>query len=454
MKAFRLKIILIILATASLILVLFFKINYSETIAVLAPCEQQLSKSACEKIGQMMIVGFGGLKQDKNAKILWEDPKGTVFDTNSNIAKMIKKYNIGGVILFTEPFYNKKTKAFIRERNIQNPDQVKKLNTALQQYSEKMRQENHLPPLPLLISIDQEGGVINRLPSSLGFPLKTFIPQALGANEEKIFDLPPEKQPEEKQKSLSDTRDYANKMAEELISNQFNTNFFPCVDININPLNLIIGGKGRSFSSHPEIVSDQAQEFIKVFQEKNLIAALKHFPGHGSSQGDSHIGLVDVTNSYQKEKELLPYRVLINNGYQDLIMTTHVINGQIDKTQCKKGPIEDSKTWCPGTMSALTLKKLLREELGFKGVIVSDDMTMGAIVNEYSLELALEKAINAGVDMFIIANNTEDNTELAINTVAKLVKEGKVSEAEIDRAYHNIVEMKMRHFPISKAVPH
>lgn len=412
--------------------------NASNSPSPLA-CEQQLSKQTCEKIGQMMIVGFGGLKQDVNGNILWEDPNGLVFRENASIAKMIKDYHVGGVILFTSPFRNKKTKVYIRERNIQNPEQVKSLNNALQEYSKKIRKEQEFAEIPLLITIDQEGGMVDRMPYELGFPQKTLIYQAFGANEEKSLT-----DGEEKNKALSQTRTYANMMANELKNGEFNCNLIPCVDVNINPINPIIGGRGRSFSANPDIVIDQAKEFISAFHEKNIITALKHFPGHGSSLEDTHVGLVDVTQTYQKDKELTPYRDLIKNGYQDLIMTTHVINGQIDNTQCKAGAIDDPTTWCPGTMSQKTLKTLLREELGFKGVIVSDDMTMGAITNEYEIEIAFEKAINAGIDMFIIANNTQNDTEKVISTIAKLVKEGKVSEQEIDRAYNNIVALKRR----------
>lgn len=436
----KIPIILGVLAITSVfMLIKFSNPSYNTVDAALPPCQEQLSKKSCEKIGQMLIVGFGGLKQDQNGKILWEDPNGTIFSERSNVANMIKNYHIGGVILFTRPFRHVKTRAFIRDRNIQNPKQVKELNLALQEYSHKMRNENNFSALPLFITIDQEGGTVDRLPFDLGFPLKTFIPQALGTNEERVFDIE-----SERLKALSQTENYATQMADELIGSQFNCNLIPCVDVNINPLNHIIGGRGRSFSANPKIVYDQAQTIIKAFNAKGLTTAIKHFPGHGSSQKDSHEGLVDVSDTYQKEQELLPYQLLIKEGYQDFIMTTHVINGQIDKTQCKKGPLEDSTTWCPGTMSKATLKGLLRQELGFKGVIISDDMTMGAIANEYPLEVALEKSINAGVDIFIVSNNTEDNTAIVINTIAKLVKEGKVSEAEIDRAYQNIIELKKR----------
>ncbi len=405
----------------------------------LPACQSQLSSTMCEKIGQMLIIGFGGLKQDKNGKISWQDPDGTQFNKNSIIAKEIKNQHVGGVILFTRSFFNNKTGRFIQGRNVQNPVQLARLTRALQNYSSQVRKQEGLPDLPLLITIDQEGGVVDRLPSAMGFPQRTFVPQALGANEDIVLT-----NIKLKQTAIKQTRRYADKMADVLFTNHFNVNFAPMVDVNINPLNPIIGGIGRSFSANPEVIVDQAWQFIEAFHHKGIIATLKHFPGHGSSTGDTHVRLVNVTDTYQRDKELIPYQKLINRGYQDIIMTTHVINGQIDRSQCKFGSQEDQNTWCPGTMSYATLTKLLRQRLGFKGVIVSDDMAMGAIANEYPLDIALEKAINAGVDMFIVSNNTQDNTEQTINTIAKLVKEGRVSEAEINRAYQHITTLKNR----------
>lgn len=151
-----------------------------------------------------------------------------------------------------------------------------------------------------------------------------------------------------------------------------------------------------------------------------------------------------MTKDFEMDKELLPYQNLIQSGFQDMIMISHVINGQIDKTQCRAGNINDSTTWCPGTMSYATVARLLRDKLGFKGVIISDDMTMGAIANEYPLEIALEKAINAGVDVFIFANNYEYETEKAVNTIAKLVKEEKIKIERIEESYKRVTELKIR----------
>jgi beta-N-acetylhexosaminidase len=399
-------------------------------------CQQIADKQLCNKIGQMLIIGFGGFKQDENGKVLWDDKDNTQFKTSSLIAQHVANNHVGGVILYTRPFRDVKTGEFIRDRNIQTPKQVAKLNQDLQNYNTRMISDQNLEPLPLFISIDQEGGAIDRLPATLGFPVATLLPQALGAKEEVVL---------KKETAIKETYVYAKKLAKEISDANFNLNFAPTVDININPTNPIIGGKGRSFSADHKVVYDQAKQFIKAFNEYKISPVLKHFPGHGSSLGDTHVGLVDVTETYQKDKELYPYSKLIKDGYDGMIMTTHVINGQIDQTQCRSGSKTDHPTWCPGTMSKKTLTGLLRDELGFKGIIVSDDMTMGAITEEYDLRETLKKSINAGVDIFIVANNYEDQTNAMINTIAQLVKDGEIKRERIDESYDRIVAFKKKH---------
>ena len=296
-------------------------------------------KQLCNEIGQMLIIGFGGFGQDKESgKVLWDDINHVNFNKRSVIARHIAEDNIGGVILFERPFYNTTDGQFIRDRNIQNPAQVTKLNKDLQDYNDEVQLKRKVDSLPLFIAVDQEGGRIDRLPVYRGFPVVTLLPQALGLKEEMANKKGSQ---EEKRAALKETYDYAKKIAQELSDLNFNLNFVPTVDININPTNPIIGGMGRSFSSDHEVVVDQARQFIQAFNERKIIAALKHYPGHGSSSSDTHVGLVDVTNTYQKGQELYPYRELIRNGYDDMIMTTHVINGQIDKTQCKEGAKDD-----------------------------------------------------------------------------------------------------------------
>ncbi|CAL7962853.1 beta-N-acetylhexosaminidase [Gammaproteobacteria bacterium] len=421
-------------------------------------CRQTESKQLCDEIGQMLITGFGGFKQDANGKVLWDDKDGTQFNKDSVIAQNIAANHVGGVILFMQPFRDVKTGVFVHDRNIQNPVQVTKLNQDLQGYNNKVRQIQGLEMLPLFIGVDQEGGRIDRLPALQGFPVKTLVPQALGANEEKF--MPPSWVSNrllaswykffspcaaKRETAINTTYKYASNLAQEISALNFNLNFSPVVDVNINPINPIIGGLGRSFSSNPEVVVDQAKQFVKAFGENKIISVLKHFPGHGSSSGDTHLGLVDVTGTYQIKEELQPYFRLIAEGYDGMIMTTHAVNGQIDQTQCKAGLKGDHSTWCSGTISEKTLTGLLRNQMGFKGLIVSDDMTMGAITREYVLSESLKNAINAGVDILIVANNYEDQTDVIINTIVQLVRNGDIKREKIDAAYNRIVDFKKKH---------
>lgn len=412
-----------------IILLSWFVVSHA-TAQTLPPCESQVSPKLCQKIGQMLIVGFGGLKEE-GGKVTWQDPNSAAFTENSLIAKDIKDHHIGGVILFERPFYSSVTGQFLKDRNIQNPNQVRQLIDNLQAYAKK--QDKSAPPL--LITVDQEGGMVYRLPYYRGFKQKYPIPQAFGANEELA------KNEQSKKAAFAKTYQIVSDMGSELAQLHFNVDFSPSVDLNINPLNPIIGAMGRSFSANPRVVTNQAIMFIRAFREKGIIPVLKHFPGHGSSTLDSHENLVDVTNTYHMS-ELQPYKDLIQKGYNGIIMTTHVINGNFDKSQCKTGPKNDPKTWCPATMSAATINNLLRKQLGFKGVIVSDDMMMGAIAKQYSVEEALTKAINAGVDMFILSNNDNYNTPIFVSTIAKLIKEGKIKESQIDAAYDRILKLK------------
>lgn len=413
--------------------------NYSAlaqtTITNPQACTQIVSADLCQKIGQLLIVGFGGFKQDENGKVIWDDSNGLNFNENSRIAHDIADWKIGGVFLSRMIYRDKKTGKYLRQRNLDGAHQIIHLTEALQAYNQKIRQQQNLPDTPLFITIDQEGGMVN----SLNFPSMAKVAQALGKNEEISFN-----DPKKRQEALDFTYQYALHTANELRELGINLNFAPDVDVDINPVNPIIGSLGRSFSDNPQIVTDQANETIKGFHEGQIIPALKHFPGHGSSTGDTHKELVDVTNTYQREKELMPYKILISQGYDDVIMSTHVINGQIDRSQCRSGDPNDAHTWCPGTMSYKTLTELLRNQLNFKGIIVSDDMSMAAIAANYPLDIALEKALNAGVNMFIVSNHDDDYTGKFVITIAQLVKSGKINPDRIEQAYQRIIAAKQK----------
>ncbi|MBE0478875.1 cache domain-containing protein [Candidatus Aerophobetes bacterium] len=340
-----------------------------------------------EKIGQMFIVGF----------------RGTEISEDSYIVKVLNEVQPGGVILFD---YDVPSKSF--PRNIVNPDQTRKLISDLQEYS------SH----PLFIAVDVEGGRVNRLKERYGF---SSFPGAeeLGKND-----------------NLDETKQTAKQIGKNLAWLGFNVNFAPVVDVNVNPDNPVIGSLGRSFSFDPEKVFLHASAFIEGLHSCNIISTLKHFPGHGSSFHDSHLGMVDVTKSYQ-EKELVPYKKLIAGGFSDMVMTAHIVDRYIDPD-------------FPATLSPLFISELLRGEIGFKGVVVSDDMHMGAIVQNYGFAEAIVRAVNAGVDLLIISNNGESYEEEAIyeaqRAIVEAVEDGVISPTRIDESYERIRELKARFF--------
>jgi len=336
------------------------------------------------KIGQMVIIGF----------------RGTEATDDSYIANVIKDLKIGGVILFD---YDVPSKSY--PRNIINPEQTEKLISDLKTYTRT----------PLFISVDAEGGKVNRLKQKYGF-IPVVSPKEMGRGI-----------------STSTTANEAEKLSLELKNLGFNMNFAPVVDVDINPTNPVIGGLGRSFSADPENVFEQAKTFIKKQKENGIISVAKHFPGHGSSDSDSHLGLVDITKTYKNE-ELIPYQELQKEGILDAVMTAHIVNTNIDKNY-------------PATLSPNFLQNILREKIGFKGVVVSDDMQMNAIASNYGFEEAIIKAINAGCDILIISNNStsvyDDQLPYkTINIIYKAVREGKISMGKINGSYDRIMNLK------------
>ena len=336
------------------------------------------------KIGQMIMAGFRGL--DVN--------------DSSPIVRDIVEHHIGGVILYDEDV---PTNSPIR--NIRSPTELKRLTANLQAASR----------IPLFIAIDQEGGNVARLNKSRGFEA-TYSARYLGSVND-----------------LALTSRYARQMAKTLAELGINLNLAPVVDLNVNPDNPIIGKLGRSFSVDPDIVIAHAAEFIKAHRRHSVLCAIKHFPGHGSSTQDSHLGLTDITKTWSS-KELIPYESLTRRGLVDMIMTAHVYNANLDLEY-------------PATLSKGILDDLLRNQMFYDGVIISDDMQMGAISEQYGFEAALQAAIKAGVDIILIANNSvfeEGAASRAAAIIKKLVEEGKITPERIDRSYRRIIELKQR----------
>jgi beta-N-acetylhexosaminidase len=344
-----------------------------------------------EKIGQMLVIGFDG----------------TEIDAQSQIVRTIQDNNIGGVILFN---YKDSTKSLYK--NISNPAQVKKLNQDLEYVTKQGNLIHHRPQLPLLISIDYEGGRVSRLEERYGFP-STLSAAELG------------------KRGFKKAKAQAKAMANTLKEAHFNLNFAPELDVNVNPNNPIIGKKDRSFSNNPYKVTDYAKIYAHAFLQQKIQCAYKHFPGHGSSTKDSHLGFVDSTDVWQPN-ELIPFQKSIHSAEScGVIMTAHNINRQLDASGL------------PATLSHKMLTGLLRQKLHFKGVIITDDMQMKAISDNYGLDKSLVLAINAGVDMLLFGNNlSEQNPKKLIEIIEAKVSSGEIKEQRINEAYERIVALK------------
>lgn len=365
------------------------------SLVLLSWCGLSLAASLRDKIGQMLILGFDGKK----------------IEATSPIVRAIDESNIGGVILFD---YNYQTKKF--DKNISSPEQVKLLNQRLQSTNSAANVKHNRKNLPLLISVDYEGGQVNRLKEEYGFPATVSAKTLEGM------------QPSEASK-LTKT------MAKTLHSAGFNLDFAPVLDVDINPNNPIIGKLERSFSDNPDVVAKYAHLFSQPLLAHHIQCAYKHFPGHGSSTADSHLGFVDVTDTWH-EDELIPYqKSLAMPHHCGMIMTAHIVNRRLDALGL------------PATLSNTILTGILRNELKFDGVIVTDDMQMKAIAANYGLETALTMAINAGADMIIFGNqlvSKPQDPQEVINIIEKKVTAGEISIDRINEAYRHISHFKQQ----------
>jgi len=340
-----------------------------------------------DMIGQMIMVGFRGLTLEPGNPVL-ED---------------IRERRIGGVVLFDVDVPSGSA-----VRNIRSPEQVRALTAALREASAS----------PLLVGIDQEGGKIARLKEKYGFP-PSVSARFLGSLDDPAV-----------------TRKAAEVTAGVLAEAGFNINFAPVVDLDLNPSNPVIGGLERSFSADPAIVVRQALEVIRAHRAAGVLTTLKHFPGHGSSREDSHDGFVDVTGIWSR-KELEPFARIIEAGACDAVMTAHIFDADLDPS-------------LPATLSPRVITGILRGELGWDGVVISDDMQMKAVAANYAFDEAVRRAVLAGVDILMFANNSTFDPGVAGKAVAAIgrsVREGTIPAERIERSYRRILRLKDRRIP-------
>ncbi len=330
-------------------------------------------------IGQLIMAGIGDFN---------------IADPTKQIYKEIEAGTVGGVVLYEKNLFFEDPKA-----------ELALLVETLQKKAE----------VPLFVSIDEEGGYVSRMKTRYGFP-KNVSAQYLG-------DLD----------KIDSTRFFANQTSSLLKSFGINMNYAPVVDVNLNTKNPVIGKIERSYSSEYRTVIKHAYEVVDVHKINGVIPVLKHFPGHGSSLNDTHLGLTDVTETWQIE-EMYPYASLIDSGVVQAVMTAHIINKTLDGS--KK----------PATLSKKVITGLLRDFLNFEGVIISDDMQMGAIRDQFGLRESIFMSLNAGVDILMFANNVNNYEMVNPSTVHAIIKdlvfEGFLTRERISESYQRIMQLK------------
>lgn len=323
-----------------------------------------------EKIGQMIIAGIEGTTSTPKSISLIED------------------YYVGGVIFFRDNLTS-----YTQSLNLIND----------------LKQVNSVNKVPLFLSVDQEGGRVTRLPGLEEHPTNRDI----GLQSDPILSY-----------RIGEI------LAQELLAFGMNVNYAPVVDVNSNPKNPVIGD--RSFGNTPELVSELSVPMMKGMMDKQVIPVIKHFPGHGDTEVDSHLELPQIDKSLQELKrvELLPFVEAIKEG-AEVVMVAHILFPQLDDQ-------------FPSSMSKVIMTDLLRDELGFDGVIVTDDMMMDAIENHYDIGEAAVQSVKAGSDLILISEHYEDIVG-AFEALKGAVESGDISEERINKSVERIINLKMKY---------
>jgi beta-N-acetylhexosaminidase len=334
--------------------------------------------------GQVIMVGFHG--DDENDEGV------------RAIRAQLHTGTIGGVVLFSE--------------NIASRTRVKNLIAFLR--------NARSTPRPF-IAVDQEGGAVQRLNRWNGYQWYSSA-KHVGRN-------PSYAEPEAVERFYGD-------MATALAETGFNMNLGPVVDLDINPWNPVIGARGRSFGADPDTVTSRAASFIKAHRAVNVATVAKHFPGHGSSRTDSHKRLPDISATW-REVELEPYRRLAKEGLLDAVMIGHLYHPRFSDLEKR-----------PASLSVKAAGALRNKNwLAFDGVIVSDDLEMGAVEDKASREALAVMAIKAGSDVVVFSNIDGGDPQLGVklhSAVVKAVCDGTLSGTRIAQSYDRVMRLKRR----------
>lgn len=330
------------------------------------------------EIGQMLMVGVRGAQLDS--------------DKMDQVIDQVSAGEIGGIIFF--------------KHNIKDRDQLRTLINDL----------NDLPSeYPLFLAADEEGGKVRRLRKKQGFqefPSAAYVGKKL---------------------TPAEAFDTYSRLASQMYDAGLNLNLGPVVDVNVNGNSPAIGKLNRSFSTDPERVYNYSKEFIRAHHKAGVLTSLKHFPGHGSSQQDTHNDLTDITHSWDSSEQV-PFQRLIDSNQVDMVMAGHLFDRNLDKEY-------------PASLSEAHIQGNLRDKLGFEGVVVTDDLQMGAIIKRYTLEDIIIAAVNSGSDILQFSDplNLEDDLPQKMRTtIIQAIRDGRIQEERIHESYARIISLKKR----------
>ncbi|MBM3222097.1 MAG: glycoside hydrolase family 3 protein [Candidatus Rokubacteria bacterium] len=348
--------------------------------ATLVPLDPATLARIEPHLGQLLLVGFDGTDAE-----------------NPELDALICEVRAGGLLLFG--------------RNVVDAAQVRRLTASVRARAAAC---GAIAPL---VAMDAEGGRVMRLSPRAGYAPTLSARDLAAANDLALTEL--------------EARRIGRMLREAGVA----FNLAPVVDVGYNPANAFVVGQGRSYGANPLVVTAHARAFIRGLHAEGVLSALKHFPGHGSSFGDSHEGFVDVTSTADPDVELVPYRVLFAERVADAVMTAHVFNSRLDRRH-------------PATLSRATIAGLLRRELGWQGPVVSDDLRMRAITQHYELGEAAVLALEAGVDILLIGDDAlPDGRSAAVVARAAIraaLAEGRLGPERVVEALSRVTSLKRR----------
>ncbi len=336
------------------------------------PVQEQLSSLTLEeKIGQMILAGVQGTTLDDQAK------------------QMITNQKVGGIIFYAN--------------NVSTLEGTAK-------FVKSIKEANQSNPVPIFMSVDQEGGKVSRMPETV-----ESIPSS-------------RKVGETKDSALAETM--GELLARQVQLAGFNVDFAPVLDVNSNPKNPVIGD--RSFGSSAELVSRMGIAEMKGLRSEDIIPVVKHFPGHGDTSVDSHLDLpvVNKTEKQLAELEWIPFQAAVKEQVE-AVMVAHILFPKLDPDH-------------PASLSDVIIGEHLRGKFNYDGVVITDDLSMGAIAKNFKLDQAALATVKAGSDILLVAHSYE-SAKTIFDTLISAVKSGKITESRIDKSVYRILALKQQY---------